>query len=101
MAVGADTKDAAFGEIIDGWKETIAEIGLGRGAKARYGTAGGKPLRLTRIDVGRMDQTPAPVHGVMIEQPFHRTLVRPGKAIFHFLGLFGDVDVDRRAPIED
>ncbi len=44
-----------------------------------------------------MDETPARIHGHVVQQPLHGPLATPGDAVMNLLRLFGNVDMHRRA----
>ena len=52
------------------------------------------------VDMGRVDEAPAPVDRGVIEEPSNRTRARPRDAGVDLAGLLGDVDVDRRVACE-
>src|SRR5271155_3030708 len=43
----------------------------------------------------RVDKAPAVIDRRMVEEPSYRPGARPGEAVFDFLHLLGDMDVDR------
>ena len=104
MAVGADAEATAFGHVVDRRKDAVAEIGFGCRAEAGNRAGSSQPLSFVVSQMRGVDQAPALVDRHFVEQPLNRTTAAPGKAVFHFLGLLCDVNVDRacdRGAFED
>jgi hypothetical protein len=76
-------------------EDAIAEVRLGRRAQAGHRAALRGVLVLGVVHVRRVDQAPARIDRRVIEQPFDRAQAAPLDAVVDFLGLLGDVDVDR------
>ncbi len=79
----------------DAIEYAIAEIGLGLRAQAGDRARAGERRGFGRRHVGGMDEAPATIDRLVRQQPLDRTLAAPGEAVGDFLGLFGDMDVDR------
>ena len=97
VAVRADAPGAAPGGCVE---HAVAEVGLGGRTQADHRTAPTGTGALVFVEVRGMHQAPAGVDRRVVEQPLHRSLAAPGLAVDHFLKLFGDVDVHRRAGVE-
>ena len=95
VGIAADAVAPARSQIVHPVEDTVAQIGLGQrtqpGDRARRRQRGG----LRGQQVRRMHQAPAPVHLLVLQQPFDRPAARPGEAGFDLLHLLGDVDMDR------
>ncbi len=95
IGIGADTEAAVAVEEAAGREQPVAEIGLGDRAEPGDGPAGDHAVEFGLGDVRGMHQAPAPVDRQTIEQQLDRSPAAPGQAVVDFLGLLGDVDVDR------
>src|SRR5918993_2993974 len=98
VRVGSDAEKSSGRQMVDALENAVAEIGLGDGAQARHRAAGGDPQNLLRIEMGGVDQAPAPIDRSVIEQPRDGSPAGPCDAILDLLHLLGDVDMDRPGP---
>ena len=94
IGIAADTETAVSRKVFAQGEDAVTEIGLGRLAQSRDGSACRKALRFRRIDVRRMHQAPAMIDRRMIQQPVDRPCTAPGNAVDHLLLLLGDMDVN-------
>ena len=76
--------------------QAVTQVAFGAGADHDGGAAGSDGGNFSGIRVGCMDQLPAPVQRQLITQPGNRALPGGLLAVLNFLGLFGNVDVDRQ-----
>ena len=95
VAVRSDTEPAFAAHVETQREDAVAQIGFGGRADTRHRTAVGHHPGFHPVDVGGMDQAPALVDIEVGVEPGHRTQVRPRLAVFDFLGLLCDMNVDR------
>ena len=95
MAVGADGNGPAVAHVVHRRKDTVPEIGFGRGAQPRDGAGAGERRSFGRRHVSGVDRRPAAGEIEFPHQHFDGAEATECEAILHLLHLLGNMDVDR------